>query len=104
MRKKPVNAKRPKRAVIPAGTKSIDAVYDILARELGLPAHFGRNLDALHDALTGDVAGAFVVVIEDAPGLRKALGAKGTALIRTFREVAGARRDATFMYGLAGRR
>lgn len=95
---------KPKRAVIPAGTATIDAVYDILARGLGLPAHFGRNLDALYDALTGDVSGPFIVVIEDAPGLRKALGTKGGALIRTFREVAGARRDATFSYGPAGRR
>jgi len=104
MTKKPAKKRPAKRAVIPAGTRSIDAVYDILVRDLGLPAHFGRNLDALYDALTGDVSGPFIVVIEDAPGLRKALGAKGTAVIRTFREVAGARRDATFMYGLAGRR
>lgn len=104
MKKAPANPKRPKRAVVPAGTASIDAVYDILARELGLPKHFGRNLDALYDALTGDVSGPFIVVIEDATGLRKALGSKGAALIRTFREVAQARRDATIMYGLAGRR
>jgi ribonuclease inhibitor len=104
MTKKSASPKKPKRAVIPAGTESIDAVYDILARDLGLPKHFGRNLDALYDALTGDVEGPIIVVIEDAPGLRKALGSKGAALITTFRAVAGARRDATFMYGLAKRR
>ena len=104
MRKKPAKPKTPSRAVIPAGVKSIDAVYDILARDLALPKHFGRNLDALYDSLAGDVAGPFIVVIEDAPGLLKALGAKGTALIRTFREVSGARRDSTFMYGSARRR
>ncbi len=32
--------------------KTPDAVYDYLAEELGFPAWFGRNLDALHDCLT----------------------------------------------------
>ena len=95
---------KPKRAVISADCKSIDAVYDILARDLGLPAHFGRNLDALYDTLTGDVEGPFVVVVEDAPRLKKALGAKGAVLIGVFEDVARARRDATIMYGLGGRR
>ncbi|WP_114791739.1 barstar family protein [Niabella yanshanensis] len=35
---------------------TIDDFYVILVRELGLPEHFGRNLDALWDSLTGDVA------------------------------------------------
>ncbi len=87
-------AATPKRAVIPAGCKSIDAVYDILARDLALPAHFGRNLDALYDALTGDVAGPFEIVVEDAKALEAALGAKGPALVKLLRDLAAARRDA----------
>jgi ribonuclease inhibitor len=101
---KPESRKRGTRAVIPADVKSIGAVYDILARDLDLPHHFGRNLDALYDALTGDVAGPFVVVIEDAPRLKKALGAKGAALVGVFQDVARARRDATIMYGFGKRR
>jgi ribonuclease inhibitor len=95
---------KPRRAIIPADCRTLDRVHDILARDLGLPKHFGRNLDALYDALTGDVAGPFTIVIEDAPRLRKALGAKGTALIEVFNDVAGARRDASILYGLKKRR
>lgn len=94
MTKKPVRPKAPKRAVIPAGVASIDAVYDILARDLRLPKHFGRNLDALHDALTGDVAGPFEIVVEDAKALQASLGEKGKALLTLLRELTGARADA----------
>ena len=87
------NAKRPKRAVIPADVRTLDAVYDILARDLGLPAHFGRNLDALYDALTGDLAGPIEIVVEDAAALEAALGAKARALLKLFREASQARRD-----------
>ena len=87
-------AAKPKRAVIPASCKSIDAVYNILARELALPKHFGRNLDALYDALTGDVEGAFEIVVEDAKALEAALGVKGKALLKLLRDVAKARGEA----------
>ena len=86
-------AVKPKRAVIPASCKSIDAVYDILARELALPRHFGRNLDALYDALTGDVEGPFEIVIEDAKALEAALGAKGRRLLEVIRDAGAARND-----------
>lgn len=89
----------PRRAVIPAGCSSLDTVYDVLARELTLPAHFGRNLDALYDALTGDVAGPFAIVVEDAKGLEKALGDKGPALTKLLRDVAKARADAKIKLG-----
>jgi ribonuclease inhibitor len=85
---------KPKRATIPATVKSIDAVYDILARDLGLAKHFGRNLDALYDALTGDVAGPFEIVVADAASLEAALGTKGKALLRLLRDVAKTRRNA----------
>lgn len=94
MTKKPAKPTKPKRAVIPAGTKSIDAVYDILARDLDLPKHFGRNLDALYDALTGDVKGPFEIIVEDAKALERALGEKGKALMKLLREAGEGRRDA----------
>ena len=90
------NAPR-KRAVIPAGCASMDAVYDILSLSLGLPAHFGRNLDALYDALTGDVEGPFEIVIEDAKALERKLGAKGEALFEAIEAAVAARKDARFV-------
>jgi ribonuclease inhibitor len=96
MTKKQAKPKKPKRAVIPAGTRSIDAVYDILARDLGLPKHFGRNLDALYDALTGDAKGPFEIVVVDAKALERALGEKGKALLKVFADAARAREDMAY--------
>jgi ribonuclease inhibitor len=70
-------------------------VYAILARELALPAHFGRNLDALWDSLTGDVEGPFAIVVEDTRALEAALGAKGAAFVTLLRDLRHARADAT---------
>ena len=97
MSKKPIT----RRAVIPAGCPSIERVYDILARDLALPAHFGRNLDALYDVLTGDLEGPFTIQIEDAKALGKALGAKGPALLKLLGDVGKARKDAKIVLGAA---
>jgi ribonuclease inhibitor len=96
--RKPVRAPKKaapmRRAVIPAECATIGAVYDILARALGLPAHFGRNLDALYDTLTGDLPGPFEIVVEDAKRLDAALGPQGPLLLKLFADVAKARKDA----------
>jgi len=47
-------------------------VLEALARQLWLPAHFGRNFDALYDCLTDPIARAgpqpgFIVVLEQIP-------------------------------------
>lgn len=36
-----------------ADVSSMAQMHDILARELNFPGWYGRNLDALHDMLTG---------------------------------------------------
>ncbi len=35
---------------------TVDDFYLVAKRELELPEHFGKNLDALWDSLTGDIA------------------------------------------------
>ena len=84
-----------KRATIPADTKSMTKVYNTLARELELPAHFGRNLDALWDCLARDVAGPFEIEVENAQALRDAAGAKGEAFLKLLRDLRRERADAT---------
>ncbi|QLG87424.1 barstar family protein [Chitinibacter bivalviorum] len=37
--------------------KSLDEAYQQIATQANLPADFGRNLDALYDVLTTDLAG-----------------------------------------------
>lgn len=84
-----------RRAVIPAECRTLARVHAILARDLGFPAHYGRNLDALWDCLTGDVPGPFAIVVEDAKALEAALGPKGAALLKLLRDLRRARKDAT---------
>ena len=90
VKKKPAALRR---AVIPADCGSLEAVYDILARDLGLPTHFGRNLDALYDTLTGDVPGPFEILVEDAKRLGATLGPQGPLLLKLLADVAKARKD-----------
>ncbi|MFI4987560.1 MAG: barstar family protein [Alphaproteobacteria bacterium] len=76
--------------------RSLADAYTALAEALVLPAHFGRNLDALFDALTGDVAGPLELEWANAAATRAALGRDFERLVAVFREVAAAREDFTF--------
>lgn len=55
-----------------SGWRSPDDFYDALLPELGAPDWHGRNLDALHDSLSGGINRLdppFAVVIQGAGGL-----------------------------------
>ncbi|AVG16184.1 barstar family protein [Chromobacterium vaccinii] len=54
--------------------RSLEQFYDELERQLSLPAHFGRNLDALYDSLANDVAGPFELLWRDTEEARRGLG------------------------------
>lgn len=69
--------------------------YDQLQRQLALPAHFGRNLDALWDALSTDVAGPFEVVWHGAAQSQASLGADYDRLLAVFHDLAAERDDFT---------
>jgi len=76
-----------------AAVRSLDDAYSALAAALALPAHFGRNLDALWDALTGDVAGPLELRWDNTAATRAALGADFERLVALLREAEAARKD-----------
>ena len=68
---------RPERRVITidlAGVRSAAKLHDALAAALPLPAHYGRNLDALHDVLT-EFGGSWTVVFRNAGAVARGLRA-----------------------------
>jgi ribonuclease inhibitor len=81
------------RVLLDASHDTLDKVYDALQRQLALPAHFGRNLDALWDALTTDVRGPATIVWRDSARARAALGEDYDRLVDTLRDVAAERSD-----------
>lgn len=48
---------RARRCVLDEHHDSRDKVFAALARDLGFPQHWGRNLDALYDVLRTDIPG-----------------------------------------------
>jgi len=76
-----------------AGVASVQDLYAVLQRELELPGHFGRNLDALWDVLTRDVSGPVRVEFTGTSGFRRRLGAAGERVLDVFIEAAAERDD-----------
>lgn len=76
---------------------SLAGFYDELARQLIFPAHFGRNLDALWDVLTGEVEGPFEIIWEGIDFAREGLGADFDRLVALLDEVAAEREDFIFI-------
>lgn len=85
------------RAELDGTLATLDAVYDRLQGELRLPAHFGRNLDALWDALTTDLAGPVELVWRDHARAAARLGPDFHRLERLFRDVERERPDFRFL-------
>ena len=79
----------------PETAPTLDALWAALGRDLGLPAHFGANRDALWDCLTGDLTGPATVEIENLPALRAKLGPAFDGILAVLREAAAARDDLT---------
>lgn len=76
-----------------AAHDTMDAIYSALHDQLDLPRHFGRNLDALYDVLTADVAGPVEIVWKEHAWARPKLGADYDRLITTLREIESERED-----------
>lgn len=76
-----------------AAVTSLAEAWELLARALELPEHFGRNLDALHDCLTGDVPGPLVVEWRNSARTEATLGPDFGRIRATMEEAAAERPD-----------
>jgi ribonuclease inhibitor len=75
------------------------AVHADLARQLGLGAHYGANLDALWDALVRDVPGPVEIAWPDFAVARAVLGEGADRLRELLEEAATERRDVAVAIG-----
>lgn len=73
--------------------RTLDRFYEEISSQLGFPAHFGRNLDALWDVLDGDVEGPVEVIWRDHASSREAMGRDFERVLRVLREVDRNRKD-----------
>lgn len=73
--------------------RSLDDLYDTLSIQLSLPAHFGRNLDALWDVLSTDVGGSFEIVWKHAGDSRKLIGKDFDRVVKVFKDLQKERDD-----------
>jgi ribonuclease inhibitor len=76
--------------------RTLAQFYDELARQLAFPPHFGRNLDALWDVLTVEVAGPLEIVWEASAQAQENLGLDYAKLVTLLNELAAERDDFTF--------
>ena len=83
--------------------RTLDQLYDELARQLGFPRHFGRNLDALWDVLTADVEGPLSIVWEDAEQAQACLGDDYARVVALLEEAAAERGDMTLEFSPGGK-
>ena len=68
--------KTPRRRLVVdlAGVRSAARLHAVLAAQLPLPAHYGRNLDAFHDVLT-EFGGRWSIVFRNAGAAARGLRA-----------------------------
>ncbi|UXY14029.1 barstar family protein [Chitiniphilus purpureus] len=88
----------PRQATL-AQIRSLDDVYDQLARQLDFPADFGRNLEALHDQLTGSLPGPVRIVWRGCLQSAPLLGPQFDELLGTLNDASGERADLEIVLG-----
>ncbi len=71
-----------------AAIRSRDELHDTLTEQLALPAHYGRNLDALYDCLT-DIHEPGDIVVRNADELFAHLGVYADILQNLLQEAEG---------------
>jgi ribonuclease inhibitor len=72
---------------------SLNDLYDQLSAGLSLPAHFGRNLDALWDVLSIEVEGPFEITWKHTTDSKKRMGKDFDSVVKLFRDLKKERDD-----------
>jgi ribonuclease inhibitor len=75
--------------------RSLDDLYDQLSIRLSLPEHFGRNLDALWDSLSTDVADSFEIVWKHSQHSKKLMGKDFDRVVKLLKDLQKERDDFT---------
>jgi ribonuclease inhibitor len=73
--------------------QSLADFYDQISSLMKLPAHFGRNLDALRDVLAADMEGPFEINWLHADNSRKLMGKDFDRVVKLLRELEEERDD-----------
>ncbi len=73
--------------------RSLDDLYDQLSSRLSFTEHFGRNLDALWDALSTDIEGPFEIEWKHAKDSKKAMGKDFDRAVKLLQELQKERDD-----------
>ena len=84
--------------------ENIDSTADlhrIFAETLEFPEYYGKNLDALHDALT-DIAEPVTVVVVNTAALEENLGRRRKGFLRLMEDLAKEKPGFRFFYGPFG--
>ena len=68
--------------------KNISDLHETFASALGFPGYYGRNLDALHDALT-DITEKVGIIIVNVEALTQSLGAGWDGFLELLADVEG---------------
>ncbi|OHX14136.1 barstar family protein [Chromobacterium sphagni] len=71
---------------------SLQQLFNEMSRQLRLPPHFGRNLDALYDCLANEVPGPYQLIWRETAETEKALGADVYAAVLDILETVAAER------------
>jgi ribonuclease inhibitor len=77
----------------PEDCVSAETVFNAFMRDLPLPEHFGRNLDALWDVLSTDIEEPLEIVIVDMAALLDMEGDVGEDLCSLLTDLAAERDD-----------
>ncbi|RPH88177.1 MAG: barnase inhibitor [Deltaproteobacteria bacterium] len=73
--------------------RSLDDLFAQLSSRLSLPAHFGRNLDALWDVLCTDIEGPFEIVWKHADESKQLMGRDYNRAVKLFKNLEKERDD-----------